>query len=315
MSEATEPQKKRRLGDFEIVREIGRGGMGIVYEARQLSLNRKVALKVLSGGLGLSSKAVVRFRREAEAAAKLHHTNIVPIYATGEHEGTHFYAMEFVEGPSLNVVVRQMRSPGAPGATELQESPSAERPSTVSTPLPQWVAETLTQDVHEATPSQRGVAGSAVGDASTTLTTGSGYFDNIARMMAEVADGLDYAHDQGVIHRDIGSDTTNDTVGWVGGYEAANAAGRQHRPAFGQPLEVRPQGVRRGPLLRGRRQRRHQGTHRPEEQARAARLPGPEPRGRHVPPGGPGQNGQRHVGPRTAYRTPGLDPDRPADVG
>ena len=65
-------------------------------------------------------------------------------------------------------------------------------------------------------------------------------------------------------YRDIGSDTTNDTVGWVGGYKAANAAGRQHRPAFGQPPEVRPQGVRRGPLLRGRRRRRHQGAHRPE---------------------------------------------------
>src|SRR5260370_31786789 len=72
----------KRLGDFEIVRELGRGGMGVVYEARQVSLNRKVALKVLSGALGLTSKAVQRFRREAEAAAKLHHTNIVPVYAT-----------------------------------------------------------------------------------------------------------------------------------------------------------------------------------------------------------------------------------------
>src|SRR5947209_19236004 len=97
------------LGDFEIVREIGRGGMGVVYEARQVSLNRKVALKVLSGGLGLTSKAVQRFRREAEAAAKLHHTNIVPIYATAEEDGTHFYAMELIDGPSLDQVIRQMR--------------------------------------------------------------------------------------------------------------------------------------------------------------------------------------------------------------
>ena len=75
----SEGQSRQSLGDFEIVREIGRGGMGIVYEARRISLNRKVALKVLAGSLGLSSKAVVRFRREAEAAAKPHHTNIVPI--------------------------------------------------------------------------------------------------------------------------------------------------------------------------------------------------------------------------------------------
>jgi serine/threonine protein kinase len=74
----------RRLGDFEIVRELGRGGMGVVFEARQLSLNRNVALKVLASGLGLTERAVERFRREAEAAAKLHHTNIVPVYATGE---------------------------------------------------------------------------------------------------------------------------------------------------------------------------------------------------------------------------------------
>src|SRR5215468_1287501 len=99
----------RSLGDFEIVREVGRGGMGVVYEARQVSLNRKVALKVLSGGLGLSPKAVPRFRREAEAAAKLHHTNIVPVYATGDENGTHFYAMELIEGPSLDMVIRQLR--------------------------------------------------------------------------------------------------------------------------------------------------------------------------------------------------------------
>src|SRR5947209_400665 len=103
------PTAGQRLGDFEIVRELGRGGMGIVYEARQVSLNRKVALKVLAAGLGLTSKAVQRFRREAEAAAKLHHTNIVPVYATGEHDGTHFYAMELIDGPSLDQVIRQMR--------------------------------------------------------------------------------------------------------------------------------------------------------------------------------------------------------------
>jgi tetratricopeptide (TPR) repeat protein len=99
-----------RLGDFEIVRELGRGGMGVVYEARQVSLNRQVALKVLSGGLGLTSKAVQRFRREAEAAARLHHTNIVPVYATSEEQGVHFYAMELIDGASLDYVIRRLRS-------------------------------------------------------------------------------------------------------------------------------------------------------------------------------------------------------------
>src|SRR5437899_3668997 len=111
----------RQLGDFEIIRELGRGGMGIVYEARQVSLNRKVALKVLSGGLGLTSKAVQRFHREAEAAARLHHTNIVPVYATGEQDGTHFYAMELIDGPSLDHVLKQLKQGSgggqSPGAT------------------------------------------------------------------------------------------------------------------------------------------------------------------------------------------------------
>src|ERR1700745_1177363 len=106
---ASNPESLRRLGDFEILRGLGRGGMGVVYEARQISLNRRVALKVLSGSLGLTSKAVQRFRREAEAAAKLHHTNIVPVYATGEEDGTHFYAMELIDGPSLDHVIRLLR--------------------------------------------------------------------------------------------------------------------------------------------------------------------------------------------------------------
>ena len=198
MSEATNPRPTQRLGDFEIVREVGRGGMGVVYEARQTSLNRKVALKVLSGGLGLTPQAVARFRREAEAAAKLHHTNIVPIYAIGEADGTHYYAMELVEGPSLNVVIHQLRwgeqqpeSPEPPGA-----KPSTGPPP----PLPDWVAQTITSTAPQAPqPPPEPI----VGESSTTLTAAGGYFDNVARMIAEVADALHYAHEQGVIHRDI----------------------------------------------------------------------------------------------------------------
>jgi serine/threonine protein kinase/tetratricopeptide (TPR) repeat protein len=226
MSEAIGSQdERRRLGDFEIIREIGRGGMGIVYEARQVSLNRKVALKVLASGLGLSSKAVVRFRREAEAAAKLHHTNIVPIYATGEEDGTHFYAMELVEGPSLNVVIRAMRRGGTAAGKQEQSEPQAqargqsvkerrapEKPradghapsnaqtitatDTVAT-LPPWLLETITS----RTESTR--ASPSPAESSSALTTGGSYFDRIARLIAEVADALDYAHDQGVIHRDV----------------------------------------------------------------------------------------------------------------
>ncbi len=179
------------LGDFEIVREIGRGGMGVVYEARQVSLNRRVALKVLSGGLGLTPKAVQRFRREAEAAAKLQHTNIVPVYATGEENGTHFYAMELIDGPSLDHVIRLMKAsrerqrPEDSGRTPVADAPGS--------PL-------------DATGPYIAVAGDAsVPTALSTpsLSCDSHYFDTVARMIAEVADALEYAHQQGIIHRDM----------------------------------------------------------------------------------------------------------------
>src|SRR5262249_23826393 len=81
-----------RLGDFEIERRLGSGGMGVVYRARQLSLDRPVALKVLRPGLALTPKAVTRFQREAQAAAKLHHTNNVAVHAEGEDRGVWFLA-------------------------------------------------------------------------------------------------------------------------------------------------------------------------------------------------------------------------------
>jgi tetratricopeptide (TPR) repeat protein len=114
----------RRLGDFEIVREIGHGGMGIVYEARQLSLKRTVALKLLNATFDRDPRAVQRFRREAEAAAMLRHANIVPIYATGEEAGTYYYAMELVAGPSLDRVIKAAADDsGATGAATSSLAP------------------------------------------------------------------------------------------------------------------------------------------------------------------------------------------------
>jgi tetratricopeptide (TPR) repeat protein len=177
------PQKYQHLGDFEILREIGRGGMGVVYEARQISLNRRVALKVLSGSLGLTPTAVQRFRREAEAAGKLHHTNIVPIYTTGEEDGSLFYAMELIEGPSLDRVIRELRN-------TKEKKPEPFKP----------IDEQATTEPYVSDSSQ-----SADGTtlSVSSLSSDSRYFDNIARMIADVADALDHAHKQGVIHRDI----------------------------------------------------------------------------------------------------------------
>jgi len=177
------------LGDFEIVRPLGSGGMGVVYEAWQKSLNRKVALKVLSRGLGLTSRAVERFRREAEAAAKLHHTNIVAVYAIGEERGTHFYAMELIEGPSLDRVIGHLRQAGQTSARP--ERVRLERGSAASPP-----------DLEATQPCVTEAVAASV-ESLSSLSSNSHYFDTAARMIAEVADALHYAHRQGVIHRDI----------------------------------------------------------------------------------------------------------------
>ncbi len=97
------------LGDFRILRVIGRGGMGIVFEAEQVSLHRKVALKVLPFAAALDPQQLRRFQIEAQAAAQLHHTNIVPIFTVGCERGVHFYAMQYIEGQTLAALINDLR--------------------------------------------------------------------------------------------------------------------------------------------------------------------------------------------------------------
>src|SRR5262245_56573286 len=170
----------KRLGDFEIVRELGRGGMGVVYESVQTTLGRRVALKVLGSRLGLTAKAVDRFRREASAAARLHHTNIVPVYATGEDSGIHFYAMELIEGPGLDVVIRQLR----------EQTPASDPPS--------WMV-----DLTSTADQPRTDSHASSSEVKSATTSAAGGFDRIASMIADVADALHHAHQNGVTHRDI----------------------------------------------------------------------------------------------------------------
>ena len=98
-----------RLGEYRILREIGRGGMGVVYEAEQESLGRRVALKVLPGHRLADVRQVRRFQREARSAARLHHTNIVPVFGVGQHDGVHFYVMQFIDGQGLDVILEELR--------------------------------------------------------------------------------------------------------------------------------------------------------------------------------------------------------------
>ena len=133
----------RELGDFRIIREIGRGGMGIVYEAEQLSLGRHVALKVLPLAGMLDERQLQRFKNEARAAATLQHANIVPVYAIGAERGVHFYAMQLVAGRSMAEILDELRrAEGLPVSCHLAPRDEASAslaaagsPSSVTPPL------------------------------------------------------------------------------------------------------------------------------------------------------------------------------------
>jgi serine/threonine protein kinase/outer membrane protein assembly factor BamD (BamD/ComL family) len=202
-------RQHERLGDFRIVRQIGRGGMGIVYEAIQESLARPVALKVLSPGVAGTSDQLRRFRQEAESASKLHHTNIVPVYGIGECEGLNYYAMQFIRGITLSEVIQRFARDCAEEtltetltsqSTKSWEQPSRQpKPATAATGKDETVA-TLTDK------SEWDSRAAATLDLSVNVplpTTRSSQFRFIASLGRDLADALHYAHQNGIIHRDI----------------------------------------------------------------------------------------------------------------
>ena len=164
------PPAPTQFGDLRILGEIGRGGMGVVYEAEQASLGRRVAVKVLLGHLFPDAGQVARFEREARTAASLRHPGIVTVYGVGEHEGLHYFVMELIEGVSLDRVLRQRAQPcGAD--TALTAVPGAEVVGRVS----------------------RFLEGEGSG----------GRWAPAARLILSAAEALQHAHDHGVLHRDI----------------------------------------------------------------------------------------------------------------
>jgi serine/threonine protein kinase/tetratricopeptide (TPR) repeat protein len=183
----------RVIGDFEIVGEVGRGGMGTVYEARQKSLNRFVALKVLMQGVSMSGNAIVRFQREAQAAANLSHPNIVPIFAQGQSDDVYFYAMELIRGESVYQIVKRAR--GAPAGPDGSGSGST---ATVTTTIPHA---TKRDDSGHQKIGRSGVL--ALTTHSQRKALSEAHFQQVARHIADVSDALSYAHEQGILHRDI----------------------------------------------------------------------------------------------------------------
>jgi serine/threonine protein kinase/WD40 repeat protein/Tfp pilus assembly protein PilF len=213
-------QMPRQLGEYRILREVGRGGMGVVYEAVQESLGRHVALKVLAFHGLVKPTYLERFGREARAAARLHHTNIVPVFGIGEHQGIHYYAMQFIQGQGLDAVLKEVRR-----LRNIRDE-SADRKAELRGELTVSIAHSLLTGQYEGPPensgtrtpewetspgSRSGVSSAAVGITSSTSNRDSGlasqpeaqYFRSVARLAVQVAEALDYAHKQGILHRDI----------------------------------------------------------------------------------------------------------------
>lgn len=197
------------LGDFRIVREIGRGGMGIVYEAVQQSLGRHVALKVLPTSAQTTKVHLERFRREAQSAARLHHSNIVPVFAVGEQNGVAFYAMQYIRGQTLDAVLAELRTLRGGDRTQ----PCATTMGALSVAARSLFAErrddagagTEKNGAARADTARSPAPGGEGGQVSMLSSAGghSQFFRNVAELGAQAADALAYAHGQGLIHRDI----------------------------------------------------------------------------------------------------------------
>jgi serine/threonine protein kinase/WD40 repeat protein len=199
-----------QLGDFRLLREAGRGGMGIVYEAVEITLQRRVALKILDARNASSPVWLKRFQLEARAAALLHHTNIVPVFSVGECENIHYYVMPFIDGDPLSKVLSTLREKSADSetrqilGTDLQ-SRKANSPDVA-----------VDSNVHRSQISEPTLNTTATAELPSTTAARSmsqrftatkqkepAYFRRVATICLQVAEAMDHAYQQGVLHRDI----------------------------------------------------------------------------------------------------------------
>lgn len=219
----------RQLGEYRILRELGLGGMGVVYEAEQESLQRRVALKVLTRELSTSKNALERFQREARAAARMHHTNIVPVFEVGQEGDTVFYTMQLIHGQGLNTVVADLR--------QLREHSSENNGTSASNDddAPRSIAASLVRDDFqtvdlaehgetsamgtgqsrmepqadgpetETAESRLGSSVSLLADSELSAAESDHrrFHRSVGRIGIQIAEALSYAHARGIIHRDI----------------------------------------------------------------------------------------------------------------
>lgn len=193
----------RVLGDFRVLREVGRGGMGLVYEAEQLSLGRRVALKVLPLAAAMDPRALQRFQLEAQAAAWLQHPRIVPVYAVGSLGDVPYYAMQFIEGASLAELVNELRRLEG---LETREAPISSRSGGVGALARGLLAGRFAPVEPEADGPPVDPSAATATDTrppSGAVARGRDYARTVAQLGVQAAEALEYAHAQAILHRDV----------------------------------------------------------------------------------------------------------------
>ena len=198
----------KQIGDFRILRQIGRGGMGVVYEAEQVSMQRRVAFKVLPLAGLVDELKIHRFQNEVRAVAALNHPNIVPVYMVGQERGIHYYAMQLIHGRSLSEVIlslQRVRDDGKPldGTTISQVTNIGRAEESVE---PGTDPAGRAKGLRGASDAQTSTCETVAAEADESTIPHSSrreYLCSVAVLGIQAASALQHAHDQGVIHRDI----------------------------------------------------------------------------------------------------------------